>query len=154
MCVWRVYWENQAGGRQQQLKFAKYCSRNGPFAHWKGFKSSLTQQEEERSANVQGSKHVPFSLCLRPRHPPMPRSRCSPSYLKHLERTKPLRARTCFQPELRSLASTRFSVTCFEFVTQDNFDVSRSPFIFPIKCVELHDDCQLLISRFVTVQSA
>lgn len=84
----------------------------------------------------------------------MPRSRCSPSYLKHLERTKPLRARTCFQPELRSLASTRFSVTCFEFVTWDNFDVSRSPFIFPIKCVELHDDCQLLISRFVTVQSA
>lgn len=47
-----VYWENQAGGRQQQLKFAKHCSRNGPFAHWKGFKSSLTQQEEERSANV------------------------------------------------------------------------------------------------------
>lgn len=84
----------------------------------------------------------------------MPRSRCSPSYLKHLERTKPLRARTCFQPELRSLASTRFRVNCFEFVTWDNFDVSRSPFIFPIKCVELHDDCQLLISRFVTVQSA
>lgn len=81
--------EGELSRQQKSVKAAEHYGCNGPFLHWKGFKSSLMQCEEKCSADVLAGKSVLFSQWVRPSLPPLLNVQRSLSFFKHLASTKP-----------------------------------------------------------------